>query len=269
VRQFIDIITEARRPKGGDEARPTKTRDDVGLPSFDFMPELEPKAVATASQRGGDVEAIPGRKSRRRVKTANVTPEVGAEAGQHFASLSRHDMQDEISDDEAQRRSGVDDFHADADMGYEPEIPNTENLPAIISREVAQTGGRINPEWHEVKQLPGYFQSAIRALGRSVFRQFTDTPIEDIQVLTTLGNINSEHEVTGMMDWIRRNGARDDAAAIDFSQIMPGYNADVSFWRTKDYSFLLVHDFAGYYIYGFKGGRGVHLAARPEPRRIR
>jgi hypothetical protein len=154
-------------------------------------------------------------------------------------------------------------------MGYEPEIPNTENLPAIISREVAQTGGRINPEWHEVKQLPGYFQSAIRALGRSVFRQFTDTPIEDIQVLTTLGNINSEHEVTGMMDWIRRNGARDDAAAIDFSQIMPGYNADVSFWRTKDYSFLLVHDFAGYYIYGFKGGRGVHLAARPEPRRIR
>jgi hypothetical protein len=272
VREFIDIITEARRPRGGnDEGRPTRTttRDETGLPNFDFMPELEPRAVANTSQRGRDVEAIPGRKSRRRVRTANVAPEVGAEAGQHFASLSQHDMQDEISDDEAHRRSGIGDFEADTDVGYEPVIPNTENLPAVISREVAQTGGRINPEWHEVKQLPGYFQSAIRALGRSVFRQFTDTPIEDIQVLTTLGNINSEHEVTGMMDWIRRNGARDDAAAIDFSQIMPGYNADTSYWRTKDYSFLLVHDFAGYYIYGWAGGRGVHLAAPPPLRRLR
>lgn len=259
MRQYIDIVVEARRP--------TITRDREGVTNFDFMPELERGAVAPAGPARN--VGMPGRQAGRRPRQRAVDVDAATmtTASQHLSSLGQHDMQDEISDDEALRRSGLGDVHND--VGHEPVEPNLENLPAVIRQEVAQTGGHVDPEWHQVKHLPGYFQQGIRALGRSVFRQFTDTPIEDIQVLTTLGNINPEQEVVGMMQWIRRNGARDDAAGIDFDQIMPGYNADVSYWRTRDYSFLLVHDFAGYYVYGWQGGRGVHIAPPAERKRLR
>ena len=260
----------ARDAEQRPEAKPTamRDRDEIQMPDFNLMPDLEQHAVAPVGP-AGDVAPLPGKRAKRKVRPTAIDPEVSATASQHLGSLHGAGMEDEISDDEALRRSGIDDVGDTDDVGATPIVPNTENLPAVIRHDVALTGEHIEPEWHQVKHLPGYFQSAIRALGRSVFRQFTETPIEDIQVLTTLGNINSEHEVTGMMDWIRRNGARDDATKIDFDQIMPGYSADASFWRTKDYEFLLVHDFAGYYIYGWSGGRGVHLAAPPTQRRLR
>lgn len=177
-------------------------------------------------------------------------------------------MPDEIDDIEAARRADIDaPADINATVGVEPMPPTTENLPAIISREIENTDGKIFPEWHQIKHLPGYLQQPIRALGRAVFGQFTDTPIEDIQMIGTIGGLNPDRDVAGMMNWIRRNGARDDAANIDFSQIMPGYRADVSLWRTADYSFLLVSDFHGKFIYAWAGGRGVHVADEPANRK--
>jgi hypothetical protein len=256
VRNFINIINEAMKP--------TKTGDKTGL-DFDLMPHLDKGAVATTGA-GRDVRSLPGKKTRRR-KSVNVAADVGAEAGRHFGSLSQHDMPDEIDDEEARRRAGLDDPNMDDTIGAEPVPPTTENLPAVIRTEVEKTGGKIFPEWRQIKHLPGYIQQPIRALGRAVFGQFTDTPIEDIQMIGTIGGLNPDRDVAGMMKWIERHGVRDDAANIDFSQIMPGYRADVSLWRTEDYSFLLVSDFGGKYIYAWAGGRGFRMGDEPANRK--
>jgi len=270
VRQFINIV-EARRPRGrGEDPGAPVLTPDAPTGNFDFLRGLQGGGAVAPVGPGADV-TLPGRRARRgtraRQAAANVAPEIAATAAAHLGSLHGAGMEDEISDAEARHRAGVGDV--DDTEGHMELEPTTENLPAVIRHEVALQGGQIDPEWHQVKGLPGYLQNGIRALGRSVFRQFTDVPIEDIQVLTTLGGINPEREVVGMMNWIRRNGARDDSANLDFDRIMPGYQADVSLWRTADYGFLLVRDFAGFYVYGFSDGRGVHLPAPRERLRLR
>jgi len=262
MRQFIDIVEARRRTEPPPTERPVTTIDQPEAGNFDFLRGFQGGgAVARAGPGTNVAQPLPGRRAQRRPR-ANLSPEMTARASELMGRMP--DLgDDEISDDEARRNAG-------GDVGYEePVPPTTENLPAVIGRDVARTGGRVNPEWHQIKSFPGYVKNAIRALGRSVFRQFTDVPIEDIQLLTTLGGINSETEVLGMMDWIRRHGVKDDAATLDFEQIMPGYQAEASLWRTDDYGFLLVRDFGGYYIYGFADGRGTRVAAPPERRRLR
>lgn len=252
MRNFINLF----------EDRPTKTKTDFGL-----LPQLDKGAVATRPE--GKLK-VPGKRTRKPFKAIELDPEIGAEAATHSMNALRNpefaNLRDVVSDDEARRIAGIDDAADLDDVGIEPPgtdvvpfKPTTENLPAVINKEVAETNGKFFPEWRAIKHLPNYIQQPIRALGRQVFGQFTDTPIEDIMMIGTIGNLNPERDVVGMMHWIRKHGIRDDAANIDFSRIMPGYEADVSLWKTEDYSFLLVKDFAGYYIYGWAGGRGVHI----------
>jgi len=180
---------------------------------------------------------------------------LSGEAAHKYASIMSAGLRDVLTDEEAAINAGFTEG---------VEVPVPENLPAVISRQIATTGGEIVPEWHMVKRLPGYLRNQVRAFGRLVLSQFTDTPIEDIQTVTTL--TNDEIEVRALMAWIKANGIRDDRAEMDFGQTIPGYRADVQIWNVKDYSFLLVKDFAGYYVYGWPGGRGVHLendAPRP------
>lgn len=154
----------------------------------------------------------------------------------------------------------------------EPIPPTPQNLPAVIQTAMARTDaeepGRpvFNPEWNMVKNLPGYMANPIRALGRMIFSQFTDTPIDQINVMAT--PINTDREVNMMAHWIRRYGIRDDEAEIDFSNIMPGYTADIQLWNSEGYTFLLVKDQMGNYIYSWPGGRGVHLDAPVDNPRL-
>ena len=263
------IISNGEIDEAGGKPLKTKTREPLG---FGIMPELEKGAVARRTARN-DVAAgaLPGKRAgaaKTRAKARNAT--IGSpDAARHMGSLMSSGMEDDIGDGDAAAYAalgGDDDNDADT-AGPDEARPDIENLPAVISRAITRTGGTVEPEWHMVRHLPGYLQAPIRKLGRMVFGQFTDTPIEDIQVLATL--VNPEHDVRGVMSWIRQNGIRDDEANIDFSQIMPGYKADVQLWNTRGYAFLLVHDMAGYYIYGFKGGRGVHLDAPPARPRLR
>lgn len=281
MRNFIDIV--AGRGRIDEAKRPVKvdTKTDT-TSSLNFMPELErgltttgPKAGRDMSARADTTSIAPKRAGAKKTRAAMAGASFGdgaEEAGRHFSSLASADLgNDIIDDDEAARRAGHD---ADDLNTIDADVPDTtlrlgsstpttpENLPTIINSAVAEAGATIAPEWHMVKHLPGYMKQGIRALGRAVFGQFTDTSIEDIQVLSTL--VNPEHDVRGMMSWIRKNGVRDDSAVIDFSRIMPGYSAETSLWNVQGGTFLLVKDFGGYYIYGWPGGRGVHLDA-PKP----
>lgn len=212
-----------------------------------------------ALRQPGAPAALPGVSAsapatRRAVASHAAMP---AAAAAHMASLSGRGLRDVVSDADALRNAGP---AVDAVDGIEPRTP--QNLPAIIQTAIAVSGDNsVTPQWHMVRHLPGYLREPIRAMGRQVFAQFTETAVEDIQTVTTLSN--REEEVKALMGWISRNGIRDDRAEMDFEQTMPGYKADVQVWSAEEYTFLLVRDFAGHYVYGWPGGRGVHLDYEP------
>jgi hypothetical protein len=95
-------------------------------------------------------------------------------------------------------------------------------------------------------------QEPIKRLGAEVFGAMTDTPIDDIQMVSTVNSPVTE--VQALMSWIKHNGTRDDEAVVDFGKIMPGYRAETQVWSVEDYTFLLVRDMQGHYVYGWPGG---------------
>ena len=185
---------------------------------------------------GNHVADLPGRKATAAKTRASVRAPSDERSFGFLSDLARSGMQDDV-------------VHGNLDTLGSDTVPvNPENLPTIISTAVAETGA-ICPEWHMVRNLPGYMQSAIRAMGRAVFAPFTNTPIENIQVVSTLSN--PEPEVRAMMNWIRENGRRDDEAELHFHEIMPGYGARTQIWTAAHCTFMLVQDHAGYYVYGW------------------
>lgn len=216
---------------------PARGRTQDGLPPAPFGERASGPAEADAALRGAAAR--------------------GAPTGRGFApTRSLAEATDRVSDAEALRRSGR---GAAATAEALPRRP--EDLPAVINKAVALAGARAVPKWRQVKHLPGYLAAPIRALGRQVFGSLTDTPIEDIQILSTL--TNPKGEVDAASGWLRRNGAPDDAMRMEFEASFPGYKADVVAMSSEGFSFLLVRDFAGEYIYAWPGGRGVAIGTRP------
>ena len=221
--------------------------------------------------------AIPGRMARGPANiNAGENPEQSLRYLRHLHSSG---LRDEISDDEAAEIARLGREEPLEIEGPETpllpsdveEVPVTpDNLPQVINSAVFAPGetlpGNVKPpEWHMVKHLPGYLQQGIRAMGRMVFAPFTDTPIEDIQVLASLIN---GRDVQVMADWIRRNGMKDDEATIRAEDIIPGYGADIQIWNAVGATFMLVKDHAGIYIYGWPGGRGTQLDGPEDFRRL-
>lgn len=130
--------------------------------------------------------------------------------------------------------------------------PTPNTLPAIINKNL-RAAGKTEVTFHQVKNLPGYISNAIRTLGKSLFSQFTTTPITDIQVVANFGGSgpNSKMEINALANYIIKNGAQVTDANIDFENIMPGYTADIKIFDTNDVTFMLVKDFAGEYIYSW------------------
>jgi hypothetical protein len=198
----------------------------------------------------------------------------------YLGQLSCANLQSEITDEEALRRAGagranqhqkriagaplkrlaghVEGGHAEGDA----------TLPAVIRREVGRTGNRgvPVPEWHLVRNLPGYLRSFIRGMGERIFRPFTDVPLDEIQVISTL--LNSEKDVRSMMGFIAVHGRRSDTCELAFDRIMPGlmktadeltgkalggYRARVQIWNLAGWQFMFVQDHAGLYIYSYAG----------------
>ncbi len=157
-----------------------------------------------------------------------------------------------------------DDMFADAEMDdtHEGEphhhlLPGNitpDNLPAIISREIAMTDPHaINPTWHKVANLPGNMSKAILTLGKALFKAFTRTPTEDIVMIGNVGGQgpNSTREVKGVAAWVRKHGRKVDTSTIDFERTIPGYTAEVQDFVVSGVRFKLVIDSYGVYIYSW------------------
>lgn len=132
------------------------------------------------------------------------------------------------------------------------DVVTPEDLPAVISSAMTKAG-EVVPEWHMVKNLPGYMQQAIRKLGKLVFLQYTRTPIEQIQVLANVQGRgpNSEREMNALVGWANKNGKRVTMGEIDFASIMPGYKADVALYNVEGSQLMIVSDEFGKYVYAW------------------
>jgi hypothetical protein len=182
------------------------------------------------------------------------------------ANLARSGIRDVMSDRQARAMrdytSSVPTKPIEGGGKGAPDERNA-NLPAVICNAMTETEAGFDPRWHMVRNLPGYQQEAIRGYGRSIFGAFTSTPVEDIQMVTTL--INSDTEVKLMMAWIKENGVREDLTELDGSAVFGDYKADVQKWSCNDYSFLLVRDRAGHYVYGWHRDFDASIEAEPRP----
>jgi len=154
---------------------------------------------------------------------------------------------------------------------------NTTNLPAVAGRSL-QAAGVQNPEFHQVANLPGNINRAIRTLGRELFRNLTRTPTNDVWMVGNLNGQgpNSRSEVNAVAGWIRDNGSRVTDGDIDFDSSIPDYRADIQQWTASGIRWLLVRDEFGDYVYSWPEEDSVvssdtnRLSSpeRPETRRL-
>lgn len=275
MRNYMDIINgvltesaaEAPVTEAPARTRTKKPTDQMSLEIDGQSSKGELSTTRANTSVAGKAEPkLPGKAAgaEQTRKSAKSFADPGS-ASEHMRQVMHAigNQKDTMSDEDAARHAGLD--TTAPTMG--DDMPKTpQNLPAVINTAVAASGMHIEPQWHMVKHLPNYIQSGIRAMGRMIFGQFTDTPIEEIQVLSTLSN--DDVEVKAMMTWIKRNAVKDDEAQIKFdnspaAMFANQYGADVQIWNAEGYTFMVVKDPHGYYVYGWPGGRGTRMDAAP------
>lgn len=146
-----------------------------------------------------------------------------------------------------------DDEDAAIDQGAVNDEPvTTRDVPVIISSAMKEAG-IVAPEFHKVSNLPGYLVHAIRKMGRAVFAQYTNTPVDDIQLVANLGGQgpNTATEVNSVAKWVHETGNLVTSGEIDFEQSMPGYKADIRVYDVNDIQVMLVKDEYGTYVYSY------------------
>lgn len=211
---------------------------DVALPQY---PQNDPRIDAT---------------TRAAFNAMYQLPSETLDALQNLVTGAGRELKDVIDDGEAFRRSGrvrrivANDIPIQQPKEPRPLMigaPNSGNVPAVVNA-AAKPGRRA--DWHQIRHLPAQLMEPLRALGRQVFSNFTDVPVEDIQMLSTFMGC-PEREMRHMAHWIRSNGEKMDTADLDFGAIVPGARSAVERFRAERVEFLLVKDQGGEYVYAW------------------
>lgn len=206
----------------------SSSSDDKNLPTE--IPKEEPKSKS----------APKGMSGIRKTNKPIAPIDMGDEADQHINNL----------------------IHNTGMVGMaDPELPsnelsvdvNTANLPSVASNSL-RVAGNLNPEFHQVSSLPGNMLKAINTLGKALFGAFTTTPTKDIFVVANLGGKgpNTTGEVNAVANAVNTQGEEISGdGSVDFSAVMPGYEAQIKEYDLDGVRYLLVKDFAGQYIYAW------------------
>lgn len=149
----------------------------------------------------------------------------------------------------------------------EEAVPEqTANLPATINQVMAADGeNHFAPQWFKVIDLPPPFDHAVRVMGPRMFGMFTNTPVNEIEMMADF--INDPGDVKHMMEWIAHEGQR-----LDLVSFLPDtpFQSDVMTYRVRGYDFLLSRDALGHYIFAWPSSdtaiAGPNTAALPAPR---
>lgn len=179
---------------------------------------------------------------------------------QALPQINTDDLEDDdIDDATAARIAGRQALDTDT---VEPEPPQPTYELANIVRDIA-AAGTVSPEFRTVAQLPGYMANAIRKIGRTVFKTYTTTPIEDIDVLANVQGQgpNSQREMNAVAGWARNNATLDqqtsEAATADFGNVIPGYTPKIQVYDAGGTAFMVVRDDMGDYIYSWPSSTNV------------
>lgn len=234
------------------EAKPTKTMDPTELDWDTMFDEPVSKGELATATKPAAVGKAKDRAELPKLKQAS-------------AQATKKAMgKVELTPDAAQKLGSLN--IPDAALAAEPDLPTAgatpvtaDNVPAILSHELARVGSEVgdpqtvHPEWHQVKNLPGYMSKQIRVLGRETFKPYTTTPIEDVTVIANLGGQgpNTDREVNAVAAWLKTNGEEVDSAEMDYGQTMPGYTAHTVSYTASGVRFLVVKDMMGKYIYAW------------------
>lgn len=230
---IIELLTEANDTK-------VKDKIDIDLDAAFREPENHPIAARPEEPKAKDEPRVDLKRASAadtRAATSNITP--------------TDDMRDLLSRINVPDDGYEDDIYVDDEID---EPVTVENLPAMISREIAMTDpNTVNPDWHTVANLPGNMSRAIRTLGRALFSAFTRTPTQDITMIGNLGGQgpNSARDVRAVTAWIREHGRDVDTANIDFDASIPGYSADIKQYAAGGVRFMVVRDQFGEYVYAW------------------
>lgn len=232
---FNARLVEAARTSTKTQTKSAFDTGTIGQTKVNAPAISKPKATLKKASQA---------KTRSATQSANLGA-AGPQAMRHMMDLASNLDQIDTSQEQ--------DLDVDQGEGYNEPVPTTpENLPAVINQDV-MAQGKVEPEWHMVKNLPGYISKPIRAMGRQLFRAFTSTPIEDVNVVANLmgGGPNSKREINAIAGTVNKMGRRMTEAEIEFESVMPGYSASTKIYEYKGYVFMLVQDFAGQYVYSW------------------
>jgi hypothetical protein len=167
---------------------------------------------------------------------------------------------------------------AAAPRGYQRALPNGQdnrqgqgNRQAMVAgrggngvqnmaanaRAVVLANGQIEPQWHAVRNLPGYLAEPIRATGRQALAAFTRTDVENIILNSTLSN--AEDEVRSVMAHVAQHGTyirQPEKELMTFAGLFDiadaeAYQAGVRLFQLGERDYLLVKDPYGHYIYSW------------------
>lgn len=207
-----------------------QTKVDVGS-TLDFDTNL--KTPPTVAQK----TASPAKTAS---KTSSVSLPGDEQSMRHMMDLAANLDKIDVSDEP----------DVDGTFGSGEVTPDT--IPAVINKEI-RAHGQVEPEWHMVKNLPGYLSKPIRKMGRQIFDQFTDTPIEQINILANLGGQgpNENREINAVAGIVSKLGTQLHDAELRMEDLIPGYQADIKVYEYQGVVFMLVQDFAGNYIYSW------------------
>jgi hypothetical protein len=272
VRNLIDIISGKplfEAEEGERKKKPVKTQDGEKFDFLNSLPTVGGKEVAKAGKKKTTalagksaaktpaLKAAGGDNTRRKASGARMNH---AGVGAAMDNMMANGGVDSISDEEAFQNANRDtprrlggaplglgfDNHENLPSIAGDETVTNDNLPAIVNRDLEESGYDVQPEWHQVKHLPAYMLNAIRAGARKVFAEFTDTPIEEIQMICTF--MNPESDVRTVMSWVKVNGELADSATMTFGG---GIESEVHKYVTPGMTFLLTSDFMGKYVYAW------------------
>ena len=236
MRKYIDIVNNPSDKTPLNE-------------SFDFLKSLK-EAVRPRRRRPlPDYEPEPIEEPENTLYgDLGDTPELGAE---HLQNLQGAEFgADDVSDEEARRKAA--------------ELPNDEDFADFLHRKSVETGQMVPTLWRQIRNLPLYVLNNMRTMGRLIFGRLTDTPIEDIYVISPLFG-DSDRNVRSMIEWLERHGEKvRDFRPYDFSNVMPGYNAKQVLFNVDEWQFLTVRDAHGLYVYAWKNDRGLHEAMNED-----
>ena len=165
-----------------------KTNTDA----FDSLRDIKSPEQSQGALSTHKVGTMPTQKVADKKTTAKAATQydMPADAASHMRSLldKLGDVEDEVSTDDLISSGEYADYFSDynSDAPTDTPTPTPEPVPHQSVAKVASTVWNpdqpiereiqgFDPEWHAVKNLPGYIQQGIRVLGRQVFKQFTET----------------------------------------------------------------------------------------------